>query len=188
MLGPILPFRFPQTAGMPQIGRQTDRQTVTDSFRVLEPIHDGYRNWLKKDYAVSPEKRLLDRSQLMGLSACEMTVLVGGMQVLGTNYGDSKHSVLTDRVGSLSNDFFINLTDMDHHWQAADDNLYEICDRKTNTVKWTATKVDLVFGSNSILRAYAEVYVQDDAKDKFVQDFVKAWTKVMNENRFDLAN
>jgi catalase-peroxidase len=153
---------------------------------VLEPIHDGFRNWLKKGYIVSPEKLLLDRAQLMGLSACEMTVLIGGMRVLGTNHGGTKHGVLTDREGTLSNDFFVNLTDMNYSWKVAGNNLYEICDRKTNAVKWTATKVDLVFGSNSILRSYAEVYAQDDAKKKFIKDFVKAWTKVMNADRFDV--
>ncbi|MFT6015511.1 MAG: catalase-peroxidase, partial [Candidatus Azotimanducaceae bacterium] len=157
-------------------------------FAVLEPVHDGYRNWLKKDYVVSAEELLLDRTQLMGLTACEMTALVGGMRVLGTNHGDDKHGVLTDREGVLSNDFFVNLTDMNYRWQAAGNNLYEICDRNTSAVKWTATKVDLVFGSNSILRAYAEVYAQDDAQEKFVKDFVKAWTKVMNADRFDIPN
>ncbi|MFT7244672.1 MAG: catalase-peroxidase [Candidatus Azotimanducaceae bacterium] len=169
----------------PGRGDATAEMTDVDSFAVLEPIHDGYRNWLKKDYAVSAEELLLDRTQLMGLTAPEMTVLIGGMRVLGANYAGTKHGVLTDREGVLSNDFFVNLTDMNHVWKAAGENLYEICDRKSGAVKWTATKVDLVFGSNSILRAYAEVYAQDDAKEKFVQDFVKAWTKVMNADRFD---
>jgi catalase-peroxidase len=153
----------------------------------LEPIHDGYRNWLKQDYAVSPEELLLDRTQLMGLTAPEMTVLVGGLRVLGTNYGGTKHGVFTDREGVLTNDFFVNLTDMTYLWKPAGQNLYEICDRHTGDVKWTATRVDLVFGSNSILRAYAEVYAQDDNREKFVQDFVAAWTKVMNADRFDLT-
>lgn len=157
-----------------------------ESFAVLEPIHDGYRNWLKKDYVVSPEELLLDRTQLMGLTAHEMTVLVGGMRVLGTNYGNTKHGMFTDRVGVLSNDFFVNLTDMAYTWKPAGNNLYEVRCRKTGAVKWTATRVDLVFGSNSILRSYAEVYAQDDAKEKFVKDFVKAWVKVMNADRFDL--
>jgi catalase-peroxidase len=170
----------------PGRGDATDEMTDKDSFEVLEPIHDGFRNWLKKGYIVSPEKLLLDRAQLMGLSACEMTVLIGGMRVLGTNHGGTKHGVLTDREGTLSNDFFVNLTDMNYSWKVAGNNLYEICDRKTNAVKWTATKVDLVFGSNSILRSYAEVYAQDDAKKKFIKDFVKAWTKVMNADRFDV--
>tara|TARA_R110000787_G_scaffold286351_1_gene404320 strand:+ start:1136 stop:3319 length:2184 start_codon:yes stop_codon:yes gene_type:complete len=170
----------------PGRGDATAEMTDVDAFEVLEPVHDGYRNWLKKDYAVSPEKLLLDRTQLMGLTAPEMTVLVGGMRVLGTNHGGTRHGVLTDRVGVLSNDFFVNLTDMTNSWKPAGNGLYEICDRKTDAVKWTATRVDLVFGSNSILRAYAEVYAQDDNKEKFLNDFVKAWTKVMNADRFDL--
>tara|TARA_R110000787_G_scaffold220067_1_gene328779 strand:- start:5519 stop:7702 length:2184 start_codon:yes stop_codon:yes gene_type:complete len=170
----------------PGRGDATAQMTDVEAFEVLEPIHDGYRNWLKKDYAVSAEKLMLDRTQLMGLTAPEMTVLVGGMRVLGTNHGGSKHGVLTDREGELTNDFFVNLTDMANSWKPAGNSLYEICDRKTGAVKWTATRVDLVFGSNSILRAYAEVYAQDDNKEKFVNDFVKAWTKVMNADRFDL--
>ncbi|OLP15438.1 catalase/peroxidase HPI [Leptolyngbya sp. 'hensonii'] len=171
----------------PGRGDATDEMTDAESFEPLEPIHDGYRNWLKQDYAVSAEELMLDRTQLMGLTAPEMTVLVGGMRVLGTNYGGTKHGVFTDREGVLTNDFFVNLTDMNYLWKPAGNNLYEICDRKTDQVKWTATRVDLVFGSNSILRAYAEVYAQDDNKEKFVQDFVAAWTKVMNADRFDLA-
>jgi len=171
----------------PGRGDATAEQTDVDSFAVLEPIHDGYRNWLKKDYAVSAEELMLDRTQLMGLTAPEMTVLVGGMRVLGTNHGGSRHGVFTDRVGALTNDFFVNLTDMAFTWKPAGPNLYEVRDRKTNALKWTATRVDLVFGSNSILRAYAEVYAQDDAKEKFVRDFVAAWTKVMNADRFDLV-
>ena len=170
----------------PGRGDATQAQTDVDSFAVLEPIHDGYRNWLKKDYAVSAEELLLDRTQLMGLTAHEMTVLIGGMRVLGTNHGDTKHGVFTDRIGVLSNDFFVNLTDMAYTWKPTGNNLYEIRCRKTGAVKWTATRVDLVFGSNSILRAYAEVYAQDDAKEKFVEDFVQAWVKVMNADRFDL--
>jgi catalase-peroxidase len=142
---------------------------------------------LKKDYAVTAEELMLDRTQLMGLTAPEMTVLVGGMRVLGTNYGGTKHGVFTDQEGVLTNDFFVNLTDMNYLWKPAGNNLYQICDRKTGQVKWTATRVDLVFGSNSILRAYAEVYAQDDNKEKFVHDFVNAWVKVMNSDRFDLA-
>ena len=161
--------------------------TDVEAFEVLEPIHDGYRNWLMKDYVVSAEELMLDRTQLMGLTACEMTALVGGMRVLGTNHGDTKHGVFTDREGALTNDFFVNLTDMAYSWIPVDNNLYEVRDRQSNTVKWTATRVDLVFGSNSILRAYAEVYAQDDNQEKFVQDFVAAWTKVMNADRFDLA-
>lgn len=170
----------------PGRGDASDEMTDADSFAVLEPIHDGYRNWLKKDYAVSAEELMLDRTQLMGLTAHEMTALVGGMRVLGTNHGETKYGVFTDREGVLSNDFFVNLTDMRYTWSPKGNNLYEIRDRKTGAVKWTATRVDLVIGSNSILRSYAEVYAQDDAKEKFVKDFVKAWTKVMNADRFDL--
>ncbi len=171
----------------PGRGDATQEMTDAESFAVLEPIHDGYRNWLKKDYAVSAEELLLDRTQLMGLSAHEMTVLVGGLRVLGANHAGSRHGVLTDRVGVLSNDFFVNLTDMAYTWHPAGDNLYEIRARQSNEMKWTATRVDLVFGSNSILRAYAEVYAQDDNQHKFVHDFVSAWTKVMNADRFDLV-
>jgi len=170
-------------------GRGDASQAMTDaeSFAVLEPIHDGYRNWLKKDYVVSAEELLLDHTQLMGLTAHEMTALIGGMRVLGTNHGGTRHGVLTDRVGALTTDFFVALTDMAYQWRPAGNNLYEVCERKTGAVKWTATRVDLVFGSNSILRAYAEVYAQDDNKEKFVRDFVAAWTKVMNADRFDLV-
>jgi catalase-peroxidase len=171
----------------PGRGDATDEMTDADSFDVLEPLYDGYRNWLKQDYVVSAEELMLDRTQLMGLTAHEMTVLIGGMRVLGTNYDDTKHGVLTEREGALTNDFFVNLTDMNYTWKPSGNNLYEIRDRKTDNVKWTATRVDLVFGSNSILRAYAEVYAQDDNKEKFVQDFVAAWTKVMNADRFDIA-
>jgi len=170
----------------PGRGDATQAMTDAESFAVLEPVHDGYRNWQMKDYVVSPEEMMLDRTQLLGLTAHEMTVLVGGMRVLGTNHGVTKHGVFTERVGVLSNDFFVNLTDMAYTWNPVDSNLYEIRCRKTGAVKWTATRVDLVFGSNSILRAYAEVYAQDDAKEKFVRDFVKVWTKVMNADRFDL--
>ncbi|MCA1899026.1 catalase/peroxidase HPI [Shewanella putrefaciens] len=170
-------------------GRGDASQEMTDieSFAVLEPLHDAYRNWQKKDYVVQPEELMLDRTQLMGLTAHEMTVLIGGMRVLGANYAGSAHGVFTDRVGVLSNDFFVNLTDMSYNWKPAGNNLYQIIERKTGTVKWTATRVDLVFGSNSVLRSYAEIYAQDDAKEKFVHDFVNAWTKVMNADRFDLA-
>ena len=171
----------------PGRGDATDEMTDVEAFEVLEPLHDGYRNWLKKDYVVSAEEMMLDRTQLMGLTAPEMTVLVGGMRVLGTNHGGTKHGVFTEREGALTNHFFVNLTDMNNTWKPAGNNLYEIRDRKTDKVKWTATRVDLVFGSNSILRGYAEVYAQDDNKEKFVQDFVAAWTKVMNADRFDLA-
>jgi catalase-peroxidase len=171
----------------PGRGDATQEMTDVDSFEPLEPIHDGYRNWLKKDYAVKPEELMLDRTQLMGLTAAEMTVLVGGMRVLGTNYGGTKHGVFTDRVGQLTNDFFVNLTDMKFTWKPTGKNSYEIIERKTGTTAWTATRVDLVFGSNSILRSYTEVYAQDDNKEKFVKDFVTAWTKVMNMDRFDLV-
>jgi catalase-peroxidase len=171
----------------PGRGDATDAMTDAASFEVLEPLYDGYRNWLKKDYAVSAEELMLDRTQLMGLTAPEMTVLVGGMRVLGTNHGGTKHGVFTDREGVLTNDFFVNLTDMNYAWKPAGNNLYEIRDGKTGAVRWTATRVDLVFGSNSILRAYAEVYAQDDNKEKFVNDFVAAWAKVMNADLFDVA-
>jgi catalase-peroxidase len=171
----------------PGRGDATDEMTDVESFEPLEPLHDGYRNWVKKNYLVSEEEMMLDRTQLMGLTAPQMTVLVGGMRVLGTNHGGSKHGVFTDREGALTNDFFVNLTDMNYTWKPAGNNLYEIRDRKTDKVKWTATRVDLVFGSNSILRAYAEVYAQDDSREKFVEDFIAAWTKVMNADRFDLG-
>ena len=171
-------------------GRGDASQEMTDeeSFEWLEPLSDGYRNWVKKDYAVQPEEMMLDRTQLMGLTAPEMTVLVGGMRVLGTNHGGTKHGVFTDREGQLTNDFFVNLTDMAYKWVPTGNNLYEIRDRKTDKAKWTATRVDLVFGSNSILRSYAEVYAQDDNQEKFVNDFVNAWAKVMSADRFDLVS
>ena len=168
----------------PGRGDATEAMTDAESFEPLEPIHDGYRNWLKNDYEVSAEELMLDRTQLMGLTAAEMTILVGGMRVLGTNHGGSKHGVFTHREGQLTNDFFVNLTDMKFTWEPKGKNLYEIIDRKTKETVWTATRVDLVFGSNSILRSYAEVYAQDDNKEKFVRDFIAAWTKVMNADRF----
>ena len=171
----------------PGRGDATIEQTDVESFAVLEPIQDAFRNWQKNDDAVPAEEFMLDRAQLMGLTAQEMTVLIGGMRVIGTNHGDTKHGVFTDRVGSLTTDFFVNLTDMSYIWKPVQKNLYEVQDRSTHTTKWTATRVDLVFGSNSILRAYAEVYAQDDAQQKFVKDFAAAWTKVMNADRFDLA-
>lgn len=170
----------------PGRGDATQEMTDIESFDVLEPLADGYRNWLKTNYVVTPEELLLDRTQLMGLTAPEMTALMGGMRVLGANYAGSSHGVFTDRVGVLSTDFFVNLTDMSYTWKPAGENLYQICDRVTGAVRWTATRVDLVFGSNSILRAYAEVYAQDDNHPKFVHDFVAAWTKVMNADRFDI--
>jgi len=171
----------------PGRGDASDAETDAESFAPLEPVHDGFRNWQKQDYAVSAEELMLDRAQLLGLTAREMTVLVGGLRALGANYGGAKHGVLTDREGALTTDFFVNLTDMTYEWRPVGQNIYEIRDRKTGAVKWTATRADLVFGSNSVLRAYAEVYAQDDNGEKFVHDFVAAWTKVMNADRFDLA-
>ncbi|WP_166964082.1 catalase/peroxidase HPI [Yeosuana marina] len=171
----------------PGRGDATHEMTDAESFEPLEPLADGYRNWQKKDYVVSSEELMLDRTQLMGLTAPEMTVLVGGMRMMDTNYGGTKHGVFTENRGALTNDFFVNLTDMNYKWKPTGNGLYEICNRKTGEVKWTATRIDLVFGSNSILRAYAEVYAQDDSKEKFVNDFVNAWVKVMNSDRYDLA-
>lgn len=171
---------------LPGRGDATQEMTDIESFSYLEPIADGFRNWLKKDYTVSPEELLLDRAQLMGLTAYEMTVLIGGMRMLGTNYGQTAHGVFTDKKDTLSNDFFVNLTDMNYVWKPIENGLYEIRDRKTNALLWTATRVDLVLGSNSILRAYAEFYAQNDNQEKFINDFVKAWTKVMNADRFDV--
>lgn len=171
----------------PGRGDATQEHTDVESFEVLEPVADGFRNWQKKDYVVKPEELLLDRAQLMGLTAYEMTVLMGGLRVLGINHGGSKHGVFTDRVGQLTNDFFVNLTDMSYTWKPTGKNSYDIVERKSGKTKFTATRVDLVFGSNSILRSYAEVYAQDDNKEKFVKDFVAAWTKVMNADRYDLV-
>jgi catalase-peroxidase len=171
----------------PGRGDASDEMTDAASFDVLEPLADGFRNWLKKDYVVSPEELMLDRAQLMGLTAPEMVVLTGGMRAMGTNHGGTKHGVFTDREGALTTDFFVNLTDMANRWKPVSDGTYEIRDRKTDAVKWTASRTDLVFGSNSILRAYCEVYAQDDSAEKFVTDFVAAWTKVMNADRFDLT-
>jgi catalase-peroxidase len=176
------PVSVPFTAGR---GDATAEQTDVESFGPLEPLHDGFRNWVKENYVVTAEELLLDRAQLMGLTAPEMTVLIGGMRVLGTNHGGTKHGVLTDNVGVLSTDFFTNLTDMTYVWEPAGTNLYNMRNRTNGQVAWTATRADLVFGSNSILRAYVEVYAQDDNKGKFVTDFVAAWTKVMNADRFD---
>jgi len=170
----------------PGRGDASTEMTDAESFSHLEPIHDGFRNWQKENYAVSGEEMLLDRAQLMGLTAVEMTVLIGGMRALDVNHGGNKHGVLTDKAGTLSNDFFVNLLDMDNKWKPSNGH-YEIIDRSSGNVKWTATSVDLVFGSNSVLRSYAEVYGQDDNKEKFIEDFVAAWTKVMNADRFDLA-
>ncbi|KXX70539.1 catalase/peroxidase HPI [Flammeovirga sp. SJP92] len=167
-------------------GDATDDMTDADSFSVLEPVHDGFRNWLKKEYAVKPEEMLLDRAQLLGLTAPEMTVLIGGLRVLGTNHGNTKHGVFTKNVGKLSTDFFVNLTDMKYNWKPAGHNLYHIVNRSSGEIDWTATQVDIVFGSNSILRSYCEYYAQDDNTVAFAQDFVKAWEKVMNADRFDV--
>jgi catalase-peroxidase len=161
-------------------GDATQDQTDIDSFKVLEPIHDAFRNYVKREYSVMPEELMLERASLMGLSAKEMTCLVGGMRVLGANYDGTEHGVFTDKVGALTNDFFVHLTDMKYSWKPTGKNSYEIIERKNNKVKFTATRVDLVFGSNSVLRAYAEVYAQDDNKEKFVKDFVDVWTKIMN--------
>ncbi|MBY8259271.1 catalase/peroxidase HPI [Vibrio fluvialis] len=171
---------------IPGRGDATPEQTDVESFAVLEPLADCFRNWQKQHYAVTPEEMLLDRAQLMGLTAPEMTVLIGGMRVLGTNHNGSEHGVFTYREGALTNDFFVNLTDMANTWKPTGRNSYDICNRKTREVKWTATRVDLVFGSNSVLRSYAEVYAQDDNQEKFVKDFISAWNKVMNADRFDL--
>lgn len=170
----------------PGRGDATQEQTDVESFQELETLHDAFRNYQKKNYVVAPEEMMLDKAQLLGLTAPEMTVLVGGMRVLGTNYGGTQHGVFTDKVGVLTNDFFVNLTDMNFKWEPVAENLYNIVDRKSGATKFTATRVDLVFGSNSILRSYAEVYAQDDNKEKFVNDFIKVWTKVMNADRFDL--
>ena len=165
-------------------GRGDASQEMTDenSFGNLEPLADGYRNWIKENHKDNAEEMMLNRSQLLGLTAPEMTVLVGGMRVLDTNYGGSKDGVLTNQPGVLSNDFFVNLLDMNNKWSVVGNNKYEIIDRSSENVKWTASAVDLIFGSNSILRSYSEVYAQDDNKEKFVNDFVSAWTKVMNSD------
>jgi len=167
----------------------SQEQTDVKSFAVLEPEADGFRNYQKKAFSVSAEEMLVDKAQLLTLSAPEMTVLVGGLRMLGANVGQSEHGVFTKRPGALTNDFFVNLIDMSTVWKPTSEarDVFEGRDRKTGKVKWTATRVDLIFGSNSQLRALAEVYAQDDAKDKFVRDFVAAWTKVMNADRFDLA-
>jgi catalase-peroxidase len=170
----------------PGRGDASQAQTDVESFAVLEPLADGFRNWQQQHFAVKPEELLLDRAQLMGLTAIDMTLLVGGLRVLGTNHGNTSHGAFTDRVGVLSNDFFVNLTDMRFSWKPTGRNSYEIVHRASGSVKWTATRVDLVFGSNSILRAYAELYAQDDNCEKFIQDFVAAWSKVMNADRYDL--
>ena len=167
----------------------TQEQTDVASFAVLEPLADGFRNYTRQGIQTPAEELLIDKAQLLKLTAPEMTALVGGLRVLNTNYGHTKHGVLTDKPGTLTNDFFIHLTDMDIEWKpSAVGGLYEGHDRKTGKVKWTGTRVDLVFGSNSELRALTEVYAQDDAKERFVRDFVTAWVKVMNLDRFDLKS
>ena len=171
----------------PGRGDSTQAQTENRNFKWLEPLHDGFRNFVKSDYSVMPEELLLERASLMGLTAQEMTCLVGGMRVLGTNHESAKNKgVFTEKVGSLTNDFFLNLVDMKYIWKPTGKNSYDIIDRKTNKVKYTASRADLVFGSNSILRSYAEVYAQDDNKEKFVKDFVAIWTKIMNADRPEL--
>jgi catalase-peroxidase len=170
----------------PGRGDATQEWTDQNSFAPLEPIADGFRNWLKQDYKVPAEELLLDRAQLLGLTAVEMTALVGGMRAIGANYQGSKHGVFTDNEGALTTDFFVTLTDMTYVWEPRGENSYVLRNRNTGEAKFTATRADLVFGSNSILRAYAEVYAQDDGKEKFVHDFVAAWTKVMNADRYDL--
>jgi catalase-peroxidase len=157
------------------------------SFAPLEPTADGFRNYYRAKQIMAPEEALVDRAQLLTLTAPEMTVLLGGLRVLGANAGQSKHGVFTKQPETLSNDFFVNLLDMGTEWQPSGDGVYEGRDRKTKAAKWTGTRVDLIFGSHSQLRAIAEVYGSSDAKEKFVKDFVAAWTKVMNLDRFDLA-
>ena len=163
-------------------------QTDVESFAYLEPVADGFRNYLKARFSVSAEELLIDKAQLLTLTAPEMTVLVGGLRVLGANHGKSKHGVFTDRPGALTNDFFVNLLDMSTEWKAtSDENVFKGYDRKTGKLKWSGTRADLVFGSNSELRALAEVYGANDGQAKFVTDFAAAWIKVMNADRFDLA-
>jgi catalase-peroxidase len=172
-------------------GRTDAKQEQTDvkSFSVLEPVADGFRDYLKTKFSVSAESLLVDRAQLLTLTAPEMTVLVGGLRVLNANYGQSQNGVFTKRPETLTNDFFVNLLDMSTEWKATseDENVFDCRDRATGELKWTGTRIDLIFGSNSQLRAIAEVYACDDSQDKFVHDFVSAWNKVMNADRFDLA-
>ena len=167
-------------------GDATAEMTDADSFEELEPTNDAFRNFMKQEYTVKPEELMLDKAQLLGLTAPEMTVLIGGMRVLGTNYKGTKHGVLTNNEGVLTSDFYVNLTDMNYSWISVGPNLYNMVNRKTGVTKWTATRADLVFGSNAVLRAYAELYAQDDNKEKFVNDFIKTWVKVMELDRFDL--
>jgi catalase-peroxidase len=167
----------------------TQQQTDVESFAVLEPIVDGFRNYQQKAFSSSTEELLIDRAQLLTLTAPEMTVMIGGLRVLGANFGQSQHGIFTKKLGALTTDFFTNLLDMATEWKATSDakDVFEGRDRKSGKVKWTATRADLIFGSNSQLRAVAEVYAQDDSQKKFVKDFVAAWTKVMNADRFDLV-
>jgi catalase-peroxidase len=165
----------------------SQEQTDVDSFAPLEPVADGFRNYYRARHIMAPEEALVDRAQLLTLTAPEMTALVGGLRVLGANAGASKHGVFTKKVGTLTNDFFVNLLDMRTEWTPAGDNAYEGRDRKTKALKWTGTRVDLIFGSHSQLRALAEVYACADSKQKFAKDFVAAWNKVMDADRFDLA-
>jgi len=167
-------------------GRGDASQEMTDenSFSNLEPHADGYRNWIKNEYLDKAEEMMLDKTQLLGLTAPEMTVLVGGMRVLNANHGSSSTGIFTDQPGVLTNDFFVNLLDMNNKWNVLGANKYEIIDRKSGVVRWKASSVDLIFGSNSILRSYSEVYAQDDNKEKFVHDFISAWNKVMNADMF----
>jgi catalase-peroxidase len=166
----------------------SQEQTDVGSFAVLEPVADGFRNYLKSEFSVSAEELLVDKAQLLTLTAPEMTVLVGGLRVLGANHGQSKHGVLTKRPGTLTSDFFVNLLDMGTEWKAtAEPDVFEGRNRSTGELRWTGTRVDLVFGASSQLRAIAEVYASVDAQEKFVRDFVAAWHRVMNLDRFDLA-
>ncbi|MEC7469820.1 MAG: peroxidase family protein, partial [Pseudomonadota bacterium] len=171
----------------PGRGDATDDMTDAESFKPLEPLADGYRNYWQKTYAVKPEEMMLDKTQLLGLTAKEMTVLVGGMRMLGTNFAGTQHGVFTNNVGALTTDFFVTVTDMALSWKPVSDNLYSVRSRDTGQEVFTATRFDLVFGSNSVLRAYAELYAQDDNREKFVKDFVAAWVKVMEADRFDLT-
>ncbi|MEM6294041.1 MAG: peroxidase family protein, partial [Myxococcota bacterium] len=172
----------------PGRGDSTQKDTDTVGFSVLEPKSDGYRNWDPAGRTCSAEERLIEQTHLLDLTVPEMVVLVGGMRVLGTNYAGTTHGQFTHRPGALTNDFFVNTTDMRWRWAESADGVFELCDRATGETHWTATRVDLLFGSNSVLRAYSEFYAQDDSKERFVDHFVAAWTKLMNADRFDLAN
>jgi catalase-peroxidase len=181
-----LDLKIPFTPGRTDASQE---QTDVESFKALEPVADAFRNWQKARYAVPAESLMIDRAQLLGLSAPQLTVLLGGLRVLGVNYGDSQHGVFTKKPGTLTNDFFVNLLDTNTQWKPTSDaqDLYEGRDRKTGALKWTGTRADLIFGSNAQLRAVAEVYGSSDAQKKFAEDFVKIWAKVMDLDRFDLA-